>query len=610
MEELLRLRVPFVFHHVKAELFTFWSLGLDPEFQNLYDTHLAAACLHLGSHHRRSLGLGGEDDTEEICAEAELSRRKAHLLSLVGQCVHYGLSYPFSDSKDDLRDAFLQIEQGARLTDELLAYASADAEWTLRLYIAQQLAVLEAGLDHHLRTVEFPFAVANASMEWRGVHVNPDRRETLRRAATNAAEHFAEELRKYGIDPPGSVSKFLKAVEAAGLKKHFRRDGKPSTKKELLEELEDLHPAVRPFRLQRQYRRLASEEWLTGMLTGVDGRTHPCHRQLGADTGRNSCTAPNIAGIGKLFRPVVTAPPGRAVMELDYSQIEVGIAAAEHDDPDLIRAFNTGDVYSAMAQRFYLEQLTREEIALTPAEFKGRRPELRNAMKTFVLAVIYNIQARGIALRFETTVREAERERARFLDLFPILQRRLEESSSYGKVRGYSSVVSGLRRYVEGSKSANFWTRNFLRNTPIQGSAAVVFKAAVVRLHEAFRGTDTWLVLPVHDAILIECPKSDMEAVSERAAGIMEEAVRAYYPKLKPQVDVNMSHPDCWNKDGHAGSLEQFLADPTFRLDRPPQSQQSNRADRPERDANQGDPHGLFLRGTPCRTATRYLTRP
>ena len=74
-------------------------------------------------------------------------------------------------------------------------------------------------------------------------------------------------------------------------------------------------------------------------------------------------------------------------MELDYSPIEVGVAAAEHDDPDLIRAFNTGDVYSATAQRFYAEKLQPEEETLPPKEFKKRHPEKRDAMKTFVLAV-------------------------------------------------------------------------------------------------------------------------------------------------------------------------------------------------------------------------------
>jgi len=565
--DILRLRVPFVFHHIKVELFTFWALGLDPDLHHVYDTFLAAACLHLGLDHPRSHGLVGEDNAEEIGAQADLARRKARRLSLVGQCESYDLGYPFSDSKDELRDTFLDMTPEERLSDRAIKYASADAEWTLRLYVAQQPDVLRAGIDGHLRTVEFPFASANARIEWRGVYISAEKREQLRGAASRAAKHHAKELRAFGIDPAGSNKKFLGVMTGAGLTEHFRRNGKLTTKKEVLEELENLHPAIRPFRLCRQYRRLAGEEWLTGMLTGSDGRTHPLHRQLGADTGRNSCSTPNLAGIGKIFRPIVTAPAGRALLELDYSQIEVGVAAAEHDDPDLIEAFNSGDVYAAMAQRFYADRLTSDERGLSAHEFERRRSDLRDKMKTFVLAVIYNIQAPAIAARFGISLREAERERARFLDMFPVLKRRLEESSAYGAVRGYGSVVSGLRRLAERARKPNSWMRNFMRNTPIQGSAAVVFKAAIVRLDKAFRGTEVWLVLPVHDSILIECPDHEVEEVSTRAAQILEDAVRDYYPKLKPKVDVNRSHPECWNKDGRADSLNRFLDDPSFRLD-------------------------------------------
>ena len=73
----------------------------------------------------------------------------------------------------------------------------------------------------------------------------------------------------------------------------------------------------------------------------------------------------------------MTAPPGRALFEADFARIEVGVAAAVHSDRDLIEAYNAGDVYAAMAQRFYAAQLTEEERSLPPEEFKRRRAELR-----------------------------------------------------------------------------------------------------------------------------------------------------------------------------------------------------------------------------------------
>ena len=99
-----------------------------------------------------------------------------------------------------------------------------------------------------------------------------------------------------------------------------------------------------------------------------------------------------------------------------------------------------------------------------------------------------------------------------------------------------------------------------MRNTPIQGGAAVVFKRALIDLDRAFRGTSVWLVMQVYDSVLIECERAEMEAVAERAAAVMRAALRSSYPALDPKVDVNCSRPGCWNKDGDAGSLDRFLA--------------------------------------------------
>jgi DNA polymerase-1 len=556
---ILRLRVPTVMHYSKAELFSLWSLGLDPDFPQLFDTHLAAACLQLGAHHRRS--SVGTEDAEALGAAAEQARAKLHLLSLAGQCAHYDLPFPFTGSKDELRMRFLELGDEP-LDQRMVEYAAADAEWTLRLYCAQQKDILVAGLHDHLHQVEFPFAVANARIEWNGVFVSRARLEKLRTAAQQAADHHAAVLGRHGVESPGSRKQFLALMESLGLRQHCRRSGKDCVAEEVLEPIEHLHEAIRAFRLHGRYRRLAGEEWLTGCLIGSDGRLHPRHEQLGAATGRNSCRQPNLAGIGRVHRPVVVAPPGRALIELDYSQVEVGVAAAEHQDPHLIEAFNSGDVYAAMAQRFYEAELPEGARGLSVGEFKTRHPELRARMKTFVLAVLYNIQARGIALRFNISERRAAEERERFLDLFPVLKRRLQESADYGAVRGYASIVSGLRRQRPSKGRADGHTRNFLRNTPIQGSAAVVFKHAIVLLDREFRGGTVQLVLPVHDSILIECDLTEVADVTERAQFLMRHAIRSFYPQLQPRIDVNDADMSCWNKDGCGDSLDRFLQEP------------------------------------------------
>ena len=551
----LSLSAPLISHDWKPGLFALWALSCDTTNIRLFDTRVTAQCLHLGRHHPRGLGQVGDS----LAAERALHDEQERLLSLQGQCALYQLGYPYGSTHvtphawEDIGSRTMTGDEVQRLVDE--------AVWTLRLHDAQQRDVLDAGLHHHLHEVEFPFTQANARIEWVGVPTTVGRLRDLRMATQRAAEHHAATLAAHGVVPPSSRDRFLTVIHEHGMHVHLQRDGATSTEDAVLEAVEHLHPTIRAFRLHRRYSRLAGEDWLNGTLLGADVRLHPIHTQLGAATGRNSCSTPNLAGIGRAMRPVVTAPPGRALVELDYAQIEIGVAAAHHDDPDLVAAFNSGDVYAAMAQRFYGDQLPEGERQLPPAEFKRQRPELRDRIKTFVLAVLYNIQPASIATRFGVSIDQARTERQRFLDLYPKLRMGLEQDSQLGATRGYATLVTGLRRHVPAHAAGTQWAINFLRNTPIQGSAAIVFKRAVVLLDREFGGTTTWVVLPVHDAVLIECDIESVDSVCARAAGLMRHAMRHYYPQLQPRIDVNTVDVTCWNKDGHGDSLERFLAE-------------------------------------------------
>lgn len=558
--EILRLRIPFVMHGAKSILFALWSLGLDPDFHDIFDTEIAGAVLDLGMHHERARAKPrGESQSESIRAAQSIASQKDALRSTIGQLRKYGIPYPSSDWKGDPQNRSFRAPQS------LVTEATA----ILRLHAHQARDLLCNGLSRHVHEIEFPFAIANARIEWNGAHLSDERLAVLRDACVRARDHNAAILRDHGVDPPGSQDQFFSVVRGLGLIEHLTLGDAPSTKDSVLEGVQHLHPVIRAYRDHARFARIANEEWVAGALTGTDGRLHPSHTQLGAATGRNICSAPNLVGIGRILRPVVTATRGRAILELDYGQIEVGVAAAEHNDPDLIDAYNSGDVYTAMARRFYERDLTAAERAMSPKAFRSARPDLRDRMKTFVLAVLYNITPRGIATRFGIPVSEAENERDRFLDQYPALRRGLEESAKYGATRGYASCVSGLKRYVEKPGHANTWTRNFLRNTPIQGSAAIVFKHAVVELDRAFRGTPTQIILPVHDSVVIECDRADIEAVANEARWIMAHSLRRFYPALRPRVDVNMSRPECWNKDGHADSLDRFLEDPGLQIGAP-----------------------------------------
>ena len=107
--------------------------------------------------------------------------------------------------------------------------------------------------------------------------------------------------------------------------------------------------------------------------------------------------------------------------------------------------------------------------------------------------------------------------------------------------------------------SASHWERNWLTNHPVQGSAAVVFKAAGNRLDRIYQQYDARIIIPVHDAFIFEAPLDNLEAVSEVTSRLMCDTLQEYFPVLQPRVEVNISNPACWNKDGDGDELNRWI---------------------------------------------------
>ena len=192
-------------------------------------------------------------------------------------------------------------------------------------------------------------------------------------------------------------------------------------------------------------RLLASDPAVSGRLTAADGRVHPTLRVLGADTGRTQSQLPNVMGLGRVFRPLVRAPEGYGIGEVDLAQIEVGIAAAVFRDPRLIEDFNAGDVYVAMAKRIFHAELTPDDLALDNPTFKSRHVRYRNLTKPLVLE---SSMARRFMASPVTLGRRSPRPRlwGVFRDLYPILCNGMEKAREQAVRRGYAHIV-GLRRF-------------------------------------------------------------------------------------------------------------------------------------------------------------------
>jgi DNA polymerase-1 len=564
LAELLQLPCCFVGHYAHVELLSLLRLGL-PEPGMLWDTCVCEKALHLGRNHKKYKLQPNADDADQTRAGEEAEGQDEFNYGLVPTCHRYGVVHPFGGDKERLQKSFLDHPADAPFSGEQIEYAAADALAAASLYPLQVQAATRAGILQQLVAVEMPWVATNARMQWRGVLKD---QALCRRVEQAAHEHRARlqaDLAAQGIANAESFVQLKAFFEARGLLDLFCRNGKVSFDKAMLAEFEGHHPVIPLLRAVRRINSLLESRILTEDFVGSDGRVHPNYTQLGTHTGRQASWGPNILGLGRVHRPLIVAPPGRGLGEVDLCQVEVGIAAAVYHDDHLVEMFNTGDVYSGMAQYFYRDELSAAARALPGAEFKRKHSSLRSRMKTCTLGIIYGLTAHGLALRLETSRADADALLRRFLGMFPTLERALAETPKFGGLCGYVSTVSGLRRYrARPSGPLTNWERNWMTNHPVQGSAAVVFKAAGNRLDRIYRRHDAWLLVPLHDAYLFEAPLESLREVADLTGRALCEAVQECFPALRPQVEMNIEHPGCWNKDGHFDSVERWLEHPTY----------------------------------------------
>jgi DNA polymerase-1 len=563
---ILGLPCCFIAHFAQAELFCLWQLGL-PEPRCLWDTWVCEKALVLGRRHKRYKIRDDADELDELRAEEEARAEEESGLSLIATCGRHGIEYPFAGDKERLRRSFLDHPDEAPFSREQIEYAAADAVAVARLYPQQLLKTALEGVLDHLKQIEMPWVVTNARMIWRGVRVDREKCARVRQACDHHLARLRPQLAALGVANVQSHKQLRAYFAGHGLLDLFRQGDGYSFDEKQLSQYRHRHEAIALIHSTRRVRKLREERILGDELVSIDGRVHPDHRQLGTHTGRQTSYRPNVLGLGKVFRPLIVPEPGRGIGEVDLSQIEVGIAAAYYGDEDLVEMFNTGDVYSAMGQRFYRDQLAEEDRGLDSAAFKRKHRKLRDRMKICTLGIIYGLTAHGLGKQLGVTEGEASRLLDTFLGMFPALVRARARAVALGGIRGYATTATGLRRHrANPGMALSRWERNWLINFPVQGTAAALFKVAGNRLDRLYQQHDAWLILAVHDAFVFEAPLASIREVADLTDRVMRQAIEECYPQLRPKVEVNIDKPHCWNKDGHDDSIECWIEDPLFSL--------------------------------------------
>ena len=423
-----------------------------------------------------------------------------------------------------------------------------------RIAFFQKKAVAQINLEKLVYEIEMPLVLRLDRMERVGVLVD---RTTLSDIHVNfetalnglSASIYEKAGMTFKILSPKQIGQVL--FEKLGLPSGRKNSsGSYSTDSDELTRLIDEHPVVRDILNYRQIAKLDST-FVLGLQKVIDpndGRVHSNFSQVMTNTGRLSSAEPNLQNIpirsdlGSQIRKAFIAPPGRVLLDADYSQIELRLLAHLSQDENMTNAFlNKEDIHTNTAAKIFN----------VPIEMV--QPSMRSAAKTVNFSIVYGISDYGLAQDLGVSFQEAHHYIEHYYAQYPRIRPYLDSLKKMGYDRGYVETLFGRRRVVKELTSPNRNIRNFgeraAMNTPVQGTAADIIKIAMNRVSEGLirEKLDAVLILQVHDELIVECREDQAEAASKVLKDAMEGAAVLSVP-ITAEVSRGKSWYECKTK--------------------------------------------------------------
>ncbi len=430
--------------------------------------------------------------------------------------------------------------------EQATAYAAEDADVTLRLWQRFKPDLHRARVTTVYETLERPLVAVLAEMEMAGVLVD---RDTLSRMSNSFAQKMAgleAEIQALAGEPfnvgsPKQLGEILfDRMAVPGGEKG--KTGAYATGADVLEDIstyKDIHPQAAELAARvldwRMIQKLKSTytDALQGHINAETGRVHTSYSIAGANTGRLASTDPNLQNIpvrsdeGRRIREAFVAPPGKVMLSLDYSQIELRILAHVADIPALKTAFRDGlDIHA----------MTASEMFGVPIE--GMDPMIRRQAKAINFGVIYGISGFGLARNLRIPRAEAQAFIDRYFERFPGIRAYMDDTVAFAKQHGFVQTLFGRKIHTP-EINAKGPTAGFARraaiNAPIQGAAADIIRRAMIRMPKAIADLPATMLLQVHDELLFEVAEDAVEATIARVKEVMEGAAE---PAVKLSVPL------------------------------------------------------------------------
>jgi DNA polymerase I len=434
-----------------------------------------------------------------------------------------------------------QISMAEVDVDAAAVYAAADAEITLRLMPILREELERVGGMKLMEEIELPLITVLANMEMNGILLDLPFFESMSKELEGRLNEIVRQVydsvgKEFNLNSTQQLSDIL--FNRLHLEPPDRgkktASGHYSTSAAVLENLRGKHEVVDWVLEHRELSKLKST-YLDALPLAVNpttGRVHTSYGQTGAVTGRLSSSNPNLQNIpirtaeGRRVRKGFIAGPDNVLLSVDYSQIELRIVAHMAEDEGMLAAFRQGqDIHATTAGAIYsvpLEAVTKE---------------MRRHAKAINFGLIYGMSAFGLTRSTELTLAESQDFVEAYFEKFPGVKHYLDGIRKIAAEQGYVETLLGRRRYfpmLKNPTNINLKNREEREaiNAPIQGTAADVMKIAMLKIPAALQkaGLNGKMLLQVHDEIVLECPKSELETT----ARVVRETMEAAYPLSIP----------------------------------------------------------------------------
>jgi len=484
---------------------------------SLFDTMLAHYIINPDMRHNM-----------DVLAETYLGYRPKPISDLIGKK---------GKNQGSMRDVPL---------DQQTEYAAEDADitWQLKEHFEHELGKNEQ--RDLLHNVELPLVRVLAAMELAGIsldvpYLNGMATELEQEAQDLAQRIFDQAGETFNLASPKQLGPILfnklKLVE----KPKKTKTGQYSTAEEVLSTLAKNHPIVADILEWRSVQKL-NNTYVSALPQDVNSRSnrvHTVYNQAVAATGRLSSNHPNLQNIpirtprGQQVRKAFVAKDDNHVlMAADYSQIELRIIASLSEDPSMVAAFNNNeDIHAATAAKVFgvpLAEVSREQ---------------RSQAKTVNFGIIYGVSAFGLSNQTTLNRTEAKALIDTYYENYPKLKAYMSAQVDFAREQGYVATVLGRRRYLKDINSRNAVVRGAAErnaiNAPIQGSAADIIKIAMLNIYKRMQAEQLQakMLLQVHDELVFECPKAELDALKQLVQTEME---NAYTLQVPLTVDIGV----------------------------------------------------------------------